>query len=75
MAGEDPDRLLSSTPMPGCRLTVEVHLHILGKDMDVGILLVGGVPVLVNSDGIAEQFDCVRKTMIGIDAARSRSGW
>ena len=54
--------------MPGGSLTVEVHLHVLGKDVDVGILLVGGIAVLVNSDGITEQFDCISKTMIGIDA-------
>ena len=54
--------------MPGGSLAVEIHLHVLWQNVDIGILLVGGVTVLVNSDRITEQFDCIRKAMIGIDA-------
>ena len=54
--------------MPGGSLAVEIHLHVLGQDVDVGILLVGRVTVLVNSDRITEQFDCISEAMIGIDA-------
>ena len=68
MTREDADRFLAAAPMPGGSLTVEVHLHVLGKDVDIGILLVGGIAILVNSDRITEQFDCISKTMIGIDA-------
>ena len=54
--------------MPGGSLTVEVHLHVLGKDVDIGILLVGGIAVLVNSDSVTEQLDCISEAMVGIDA-------
>ena len=54
--------------MPGGSLAVEIHLHVLGQDVDVGILLVGRVTVLVDRDRIAEQFDCISKAMVGIDA-------
>ena len=54
--------------MTGGSLTVEVHLHVLGQDVDIGILLVGGIAVLVNSDSVTEQLDCISEAMVGIDA-------
>mmetsp|Transcript_31385 Transcript_31385/g.69574 ORF Transcript_31385/g.69574 Transcript_31385/m.69574 type:complete len:210 (-) Transcript_31385:857-1486(-) len=67
MTGKDADRLGAAAPVPRRCLSIEIHLHVLWHDVNVGVLLVRGVTVLVNCHRIAQKLHGIREAMVGVD--------